>query len=196
MRNTYTALAATLAIGSCCAIGPALASPSAYNPAGIYVGAGIGSSNVRNDGYYSSNYYGFDNRNTAWQLTAGIRPISIFGVEYDYMNFGSPDSTYGPYYTSGNSSTYANALFGVGYLPLPLPMLDVYGKLGIARLYNSATVYGPGAPFYQNTTNSDFAYGVGTQVKFGNLAVRAEFERISESSGSPDMLSVGVNFTF
>ena len=127
--------------------------------------------------------------------SAGIRPISIFGVEYDYMNFGSPNGTDGPYSASG-SSTYANAVFGVGYLPLPLPMLDVYGKLGIARLYNSATVYGPGAPNYQNYTNSDFAYGIGTQIKLGNLAVRAEFERISESSGSPDMLSVGVNFTF
>ena len=193
MRITYTALAATLAIGSCCVAGPALASASPYNPAGIYVGAGIGSSNVRNDGYYSNNYYGFDSRDTAWKLTAGMRPIAIFGVEYDYMNFGSPHGTDGPYSASGNSTT-ANALFGVGYLPLPL--LDVYGKLGIARLYNSATVYGPGAPYYQNYTNSDFAYGIGTQIKLGNLAVRAEYERISESSGSPDMLSVGVNFTF
>jgi len=196
MRITYTALAAALAIGSCCVAGPALATTSIYNPAGIYLGAAIGSSNVRNDGYYSSNYYGIDNRNTAWQLTAGVRPISVVGAEYDYINFGSPNGTYGPYYSSGNSNTYANALFGVGYLPLPLPMLDVYGKLGIAKLYNSATVYGPGAPYYQNNTNTDFAYGVGTQVKFGNLAVRAEYERISENSGSPDILSVGVTFTF
>jgi opacity protein-like surface antigen len=181
MRITYTALAATLAISSCCVAGPALATTSIYNPAGIYLGAAIGSSNVRNDGYYSSNYYGIDNRNTAWQLTAGVRPISVLGAEYDYINFGSPNGTYGPYYSSGNSNT---------------PMLDVYGKLGLARLYNSATVFGPGAPYYQNNSNTDFAYGVGTQVKFGNLAVRAEYERISENSGSPDILSVGVTFTF
>jgi len=187
-------LAASLAIGSCGVIGSASASD--YNPAGFYVGAAVGQSNVRNDGYYSNNYYGFDHRDTAWQLTLGMRPIPVFGVEYDYMNFGSPNDTYGVYSTTGNSNTTANAVFGVGYLPLPLPLIDVYGKLGIARLYNSATVFGPGVPSYQNNTNSDVAYGVGTQVKFGNLAVRAEFERISDSNGSPDMLSVGVNFTF
>lgn len=196
MRITPAALAATLTIASCGVIGAASASPSAslYNPAGIYIGAGIGESNVRNDGYYSNNYYGFDNRNTAWQLTVGARPLPVFGVEYDYINFGSPNDSYGPYSTTGNSNTTASALFGVGYIVLPF--IDVYGKLGVARLQNNATVFGPGAPYNQSFTNSDMAYGIGTQMKFGHLAVRAEYERISESSGSPDMMSIGVNFTF
>jgi opacity protein-like surface antigen len=194
MRLSNTALAAALAVGSICVIGPVSASD--YNPAGIYVGAAIGQSNVRDDGYYSSDYYGFDHRDTAWQLTLGVRPISVFGVEYDYMNFGSPNSTYGPFLNSGNSDTTASALFGVGYLPIPLPMIDVYGKLGVARLQADNTVFGPGVPFTQSFTNTDFAYGVGTQVKFGNVAVRAEYERISDRDGDPDMLSVGVNYTF
>jgi predicted porin len=194
MRISNTALAAALAVGSFCVIGPVSASD--YNPAGIYVGAAVGQSNVRDDGYYSDNYYGFDHRDAAWQLTLGARPIPVLGVEYDYMNFGSPNGNYGSYYTSGNSNTTANALFGVGYLPLPLPMIDVYGKLGVARLQANNTVFGPSVPFNQNFTNTDLAYGIGSQVKFGNLAVRAEYERISDSNGDPDMLSVGVNFTF
>jgi hypothetical protein len=194
MRISNTALAAALAIGSFCVVGPASASD--YNPAGIYVGAAIGQSNVRDDGYYSTNYYGFENRDTAWQLTLGVRPIPVFGVEYDYMNFGSPNGNYGSYYTNGNSNTTANALFAVGYLPLPVSMIDVYGKVGAARLQANNTVFTPSVPFTQSFTNTDLAYGVGTQLKFGNLAVRAEYERISDSYGDPDMLSVGVNFTF
>lgn len=194
MRISNTALAAALAVGGFCVIGPVSASD--YNPAGIYVGAAIGQSNVRDDGFDSGNRYGFDNRDTAWQLTLGLRPLPVFGVEYDYMNFGSPNGNYGSYSTNGNSNTTANALFAVGYLPLPLPMIDVYGKVGAARLQANNTVFGPSIPFNQNFTNTDLAYGVGSQVKFGNIAVRAEYERISDSNGDPDMLSVGVNYTF
>ena len=194
MRIGTTALAAALAFGSSGLIGTAMASD--FNPAGVYVGAAIGESNVRNHGYYSNDYYGFDNRDTSWQLTLGVRPISVFGLEYDYINFGSPNDRYGSFYNNGGRRTQANALFGVGYLPLPLPFLDVYGKAGVARLQANTTVYGLATPFDLNYTNTDFAYGVGTQVKFGNLAVRAEFERIRDSNGDPDMLSVGVNFTF
>jgi opacity protein-like surface antigen len=194
MRNSSTALVAVLAVGACGLTMTARASD--FNPAGIYIGAGVGQSNLHSDGYYSNNYYGFSDRDTAWQLTVGARPISPVGVEYDYINFGSPSGNYGSYYTSGNSSTAANALFGVGYLPIPLPLVDIYGKLGVARLQANTTVFGPSAPFRQSFANTDLAYGVGTQMRFGNLAVRAEYERISDSGGDPDMLSVGVTFTF
>jgi|SRR5450755_1496039 len=194
MRIGTTALAAVLAFGSCCTIGPALASD--YNPAGVYVGAAVGQSNVRNNGYYSNDYYGFDNRDTSWQLTLGVRPVPVVGVEYDYMNFGSPNDTYGSFYNRGGSSTRANAVFGVGYLPLPLPFLDIYGKAGVARLQAHTMLYGAGTPFDLDYSNTDFAYGAGTQFKFGNFAVRAEYDRIRDTNGDPDMLSVGVNFIF
>ena len=45
------------------------------------------------------------------------------------------DGYYNNYYYFGpNSHPKATLLYGVGYLPLPLPFLDVYGKLGVARL--------------------------------------------------------------
>ena len=85
-------------------------------------------------------YYGFDNHATAWQLTAGVRPISPLGIEYDYIQFGSPNGYIGSSYDNG-STTRANALFAVGYLPLPVPFLDVYAKLGVARLQIDTTVF-------------------------------------------------------
>jgi len=193
MRTKATALVGLFAVGTCLAYGTSMASD--FNPAGIYFGAGIGASNVRNDGYYSSDYYGFDHRDTAWQLTLGVRPISPFGVEYDYIDFGSPGGNYDSFYTSGDSNTTASALFAVGYVPIPGPV-DIYGKLGLARLQTNTTVFGPGAPFQQNFTNSDLAYGVGAQMRFSNIAVRAEYERISDSNGDPDLFAVGVTWTF
>lgn len=192
MRIISSGLVAALAAGVCCGT----ASASDINPLGFYIGAGVGQSNVRNNGYYSSNYYGFDNRDTAWQLTVGMRPISPFGVEYDYIDFGSPSGYSGSYYTNGNSNTTASALFAVGYLPLPVPYFDVYGKIGVARLESDATVFGPNAPYRQNFTNSDLAYGAGAQWKFANIAIRAEYERIRDNSGDPDLLDVGVTWTF
>ena len=191
MRMKSKALAATLVIGACCAA--QAASASGFNPAGIYVGAGVGQSNVRNNGYDASNYYGFDNHAAAWQLTAGVRPIAPFGVEYDYINFGSPNDNYGSYSNNGDSTT-ASALFGVGYLPLPF--IDIYAKLGVARLAVNTTVFGPNAPYHLGFTNSDLAYGVGAQLKFSSLALRAEYERINDRAGDADMLAVGVTWTF
>ncbi|MFI4890970.1 MAG: porin family protein [Steroidobacterales bacterium] len=193
MHIKLAATAGILSLGAGFAAVPASASD--FNPAGIYVGVGIGQSNVRNDGYYSDTYYGFHNHDTAWQLTVGARPILPLGVEYDYINFGSPNGNYGSFYTSGDSNTTASALFAVGYLPIPGPV-DIYGKLGLARLQANTTVFGPAAPYHQSFTNSDLAYGIGAQVKFSNIAVRAEYERISDSSGDPDLLSVGVTWTF
>jgi opacity protein-like surface antigen len=193
MRRQSAIVAIALAAGACGAAGVAAASD--FNPAGIYLGAGIGQSNVRDDGYYASNYYDFHDRNTAWQLTAGVRPISPVGLEYDYIHFGSPNGYYGSYYNSGNS-TNASALFAVGYLPIPLPMIDVYGKLGLARLQTDTTVCCALSPYTLSSANTDFAYGLGAQVKFSNLALRVEYERISDHGGDPDLLDVGVTWTF
>ncbi len=193
MRTQSGILAMALAAGACGAAGVAAASD--YNPAGIYIGAAVGQSNVRNDGYDGNSYYDFHNRDTAWQLTAGVRPIAPFGVEYDYIRFGSPDGYYGSYYNNGDSTT-ANALFAVGYLPIPLPMIDVYGKLGMARLQTNTTVCCSLSPYTLSSSNTDFAYGLGAQVKFSNIALRVEYERISDRGGDPDLLDVGVTWTF
>ncbi len=118
----------------------------ADNPLGAYIGAGAGVSNVGNDNY--SNNYGYNGNfgnNLVWKVMAGIRPISIVGAELEYIDFGSNnghDGYYGNYYFFGpNSHPKATVLYGVGYLPLPLPFLDVYGKLGAARLQTDITSF-------------------------------------------------------
>jgi len=42
----------------------------------------------------------------------------------------------------------------------------------------------------------DVAYGAGVSVKLAALAVRLEYERVSQRGGDPDLLSLGVTYSF
>jgi hypothetical protein len=186
--------------------------PAAFadNAAGFYLGAGVGESDLRAAGYGNgyTDYYGYHDRQTAWKLIAGVRPIAPLGVELEYLDFGSanrnPDYYYGGNYFNGYASdAKAGVLFGVGYLPLPLPFLDVYGKAGLARLESHVTTYYDQCgtcvtptSYRSNDWTTNFAYGVGVQTKFLGLSVRAEYERISASGGDPDALTVSATWTF
>jgi hypothetical protein len=181
--------------------------------AGFYLGAAIGTSHVRSsqeivgDTGYNAD---FDERHSAWKLTAGIRPVAPLGVELEYIDFGNPSAsiTYAGFGGISQADAKALALFGLGYLPLPVPSIDVYGKLGVARLRTTATEVPPvpacpasvavcsAPPFNISDTSINVAYGAGVAGKFGSLAIRAEYERISASRGNPDLLSLGVIWTF
>jgi opacity protein-like surface antigen len=179
---------------------------------GFYVGAAVGESHVREskDILGDTDYdYEFDERHSAWKLTTGIRPIAPLGVELEYIDFGNPSTGNASYGFGGLSQADAKALtlFGLGYLPLPVPFLDVYGKLGIARSHMTATEVSPSpvcplntpcgpASFNISDWSTNFAYGAGVQGKIGSLAIRAEYERISASGGNPDLFSLGVTWTF
>src|SRR6202011_3946238 len=126
------ALAAILSVGACAAWTTARAD----NPAGFYLGAGVGYSTIRSDdsAYGLPGY--FNDHQTAWKLIAGVRPMSILGAELQYIHFGQPGHLSGNYdtgYYGRDSHPRASALFAMGYLPLPIPFFDVYGKAGIAR---------------------------------------------------------------
>jgi hypothetical protein len=182
----------------------------ADNPVGFYLGAGAGYSTVRSDdpGYGLPGYY--NDHQAAWKVIAGVRPISLVGAEFEYIDFGQPSSHhyYDVNYYGLDSHPRASALFGVGYLPLPVPFFDVYGKAGVARLQTDVTTVESGCPVStpncptplilsrQNQTDNKFAYGVGLQSKVWGVAFRAEYERISSQYGDPDALTVSATWTF
>jgi hypothetical protein len=62
-------------------------------------------------------------------LLAGLRPIDIFAVELNCIDLGQERGSIGPVGHSVDSKAYA--AFVVGYLPLPL--VDLYAKAGVAR---------------------------------------------------------------
>jgi opacity protein-like surface antigen len=208
MKRISGTLLAILAVGACAASTAALAD----NLAGFYLGAGVGYSTVRSDdsAYGLPGY--FNDHQTAWKAIAGVRPIPFLGAEYEYIDFGHPSHDYGNYNSFANygfdSHPRASALFGVGYLPLPIPFFDVYGKAGVARLQTDVTTFvGPAitCPVNQNCpanyvrhdqTYERFAYGVGVQSRAWGVTFRAEYERINSQFGDPDALTVSATWTF
>lgn len=180
---------------------------------GFYVGASVGESTVRSDNFYG--FDGFDHdHHFAWKALAGFRPLRVVGAEVEYLDFGHPGSDgtnadyYSNYYYGPDSHPRALAAFAVGYLPLPVPSLDVFGKVGAARLRTTVDGFDGGSCLpgsacpattqigSQNRWDSKFAYGVGVQSKFWGVSLRAEYERISSTYGDPDMFTVGATWGF
>jgi len=187
---------------------------------GLYLGAAVGESHVRTaqeilgDTGYD---YEFNKQHTGWKVAAGIRPISPLGVELEYIDFGNPSGPeVGGFGGLSQAGQKAVALSGVGYIPLPVPFLSLYGKLGVARLHTTTTE-DPPVPStlacsvlnncartqisfipnsYGSASTMNAAYGVGEHAKFGPVAIGAEFERLSGAGNSPSLGSLGVTFTF
>jgi len=185
------------------------AAASDFNPFGFYIGGAVGKAAVRSSISIQPPYE-FDEHDTGWKVLVGLRPIELFAAELEYVDFGHPSSTsqMGAFALYSDVLQRATTLSGLLYLPIPLSVLDVYARAGLARLESSGSPYlvctGPGPcpliiplPNFQfNRTDTDFLYGAGVQLKMSAIAVRLEYERINHSSGNPDMLSIGVTWTF
>jgi hypothetical protein len=164
----------------------------------VYLGAGVSNDNLRDIAATNSNL-----NSTNWKVWAGVRPISLFAVEADYIDLGSQSVT--SQFVSGNSSTHLNYKaftgYAVGFVPIPLPYLDVFGKVGLARWTSSGgnTVIRPpsGNQFFSLSDNgTQFAWGAGGQLHIGNLGARLEYENFSirnTSGASIVSLSVFLN---
>ena len=186
----------------------------AEDPLGLYVGASAGEAHARSE---NSSLLGgvdtfhFDHAVTGWKLFVGARPLSFLGAELAYADLGiahtaqPSDVAVADISASSRQSTVMAS--AVGYLPLPVPLLDVYGKLGFAGLSTkneyvflpsscpSGASCNPTSYRYDNWAGH-LVYGAGAQVHLGDFALRAEYERIDTSDGNPDLLSVGLVYLF
>jgi opacity protein-like surface antigen len=167
---------------------------------GLYVGAAVGASQVEAN---ASVVGDFKENHSAFKLFAGLRPISLVGAEISYMDFGHPSGSIGS--VPSDVSQKGAAAFGVLYLPVPV--VDVFVKAGLARLQSTvkSTIPGVGtcattdpncALFRLDMTDTSFAAGAGVQAKFAALAIRAEYERFDAAGGNPSLASIGLTWTF
>lgn len=181
-------VAALLAIG---ALG-LVSAPAAAQVPGVdfYIGAGLGQSDVN----LSADDLGaldFDAKDTGWKLIAGLRVASVFGAELEYIDFGKPNG-------EDSSFDYKGvAAYGLLYAPLPLPILDLYAKAGLAKVDADLSVDGLGDVSVKDT---NFTYGLGAQLKFGSFALRGEWEKFkvkeSGDSAKPSLLSLSFTKSF
>lgn len=179
-RSIVRPLLAVAALAGAAA--PALAADN-----GFYLGGAVGQANTKADVGALSD---FDKDDTGWKVFAGFRPIDLFAVEVAYTDFGSPSQSIGP--VRASADTKGASAFAMVYAPLPLPLVDVYAKAGFARIDSQID----SSSFRFDRTDTNFAWGFGGQLNFGNLSVRAEYERFKTDAGDPHLISVGVAFTF
>jgi hypothetical protein len=165
-------LAATLLLGT---TGAYAQLPDAY------VGAGV--SQARIDNIYGTGH-NFDLDHTAWKAFIGIRPIPFLGVEANYMDLGSQTRHYNGYFNGNfnvdervHVNAHAFSAFAVGFFPLPVPFLDIFGKAGAARWTFDG--HDNSSLFALDDHGTDFAWGGGAQAHFGALGLRLEYEQFN-----------------
>ena len=171
----------------------------ADNVLGFYVGGAVGHARFDASAPYVS---GFRENHSAFKVMVGLRPISLVGTELAYLDFGHPSHLNG--IISTDVTMKGAAAFGMIYLPVPV--VDIYAKGGLARLQStvSTTIVCPpmtpciaiATPGPVSRTNLGFAGGVGAQVKVGSFGVRGEYERFNAAGGNPGLFSVGLTWTF
>jgi OmpA-like transmembrane domain len=142
----------------------------------LYLGAGITRDTLKDIAATNG-----DLDSTNWKVYAGFRPMSMVAVEADYIDLGSETLNSG-----NNTSTHlqykAFAGYLVGFAPIPVPYLDVFGKIGVARWTSSGGTYLPGESgsfFSLSDHGANFAWGVGGQVHVGNFGGRLEYENFN-----------------
>jgi OOP family OmpA-OmpF porin len=166
----------------------ALAAGAAHADNGtFYVGAGIARDNLKDITATAS-----DLNSTNWKIWAGFRPISVFAIEADYIDLGS--QTINNPVTSTHVDYKAFAGYAVGYLPMPVPYLDVFGKAGLARWQSSgSTSFGGPGLFSLSDEGTAFAWGIGAQVHVGNFGGRLEYENFSiRNTNGANIVSLSV----
>jgi opacity protein-like surface antigen len=166
---------------------------------GLYAGGAVGQAQVKAS---APTFGDFNKHHSAFKVLIGARPISLVGAELAYVDFGHPSTATA--LGSADASMKGAAAFGMLYLPVPI--VDVYLKAGLARLQSTlnavssgvlCTVTAPNCQLFRlDRTNTSFAAGAGVQFKFGALAVRGEYERFNAAGGNPGLVSLGATWTF
>jgi len=148
---------------------------------GFYVGGSLAQAD---SGMRNANL-DFSDHDTGYKFFAGFRPTSLLGVEASYVDLGQPRVG------AVRASTQAVDAFVMAYLPIPV--IDVFGKVGLVSWKTDAS-----APSLSlRRTGNDLALGAGVQMNFGSLGARLEYESLNASElAKPNFVSLGLSYTF
>lgn len=150
----------------------------------FYLGAGVSKDKVSDIVQDGASFSDIDS--TSWKLFTGFRPASVVAIEADYIDLGTRSSS-SVLISDNHADANAFVAYAVGFLPIPVPFLDVFGKAGLARWrLEGSSLSSVNGPAVFSTTGTDFAWGVGTQAHVGNFGARVEYEsfRMPNTSGA------------
>jgi hypothetical protein len=158
-----------------------------------YVGAGV--TQARLDDFFGSGSH-FDLDNTAWKAFVGVRPLSLLGIEADYMSLGSENRYYG-FGSTAHADAHAFAAYAVGFLPIPIPFapVDLFAKAGAAR-WDLSGHTNPSF-FALDDHGTNFAWGFGSQAHYGPWGIRLEYEQFNvPNTNGVQAVTFDVSFRF
>jgi hypothetical protein len=148
---------------------------------GFYLGGALGQS----DSGLSAGNVNYSDTDVGYKLIAGFRPIKLLAVEVNYVDLGKTNSS------GVEAKTKAFDGFVMGFLPLPV--VDIYGKVGAVAWKTNASATG----FSLDHSGTDLAYGAGVQMHLGAVAARLEYEGFDvKQASTPTLLSLGLTYTF
>jgi hypothetical protein len=144
----------------------------------------------------------------ALRAVAAPRLGPFLGAELAHVDLGQASGHSGSFPT--DVSRKATAAFGVVYLPLPPPVLDVYLEAGLARLKSTSHLAtsrpGVGSCPWNDTTcrqtleldriDTGFAGGAGVQFRLGSWALHGEYRQFIAAGGHPGFVSLGLTWNF
>jgi hypothetical protein len=148
---------------------------------GFYVGGSLAQAD---SGVHNANL-NFSDHDTGYKFFAGVRPVSLLAVEASYVDLGQPRVG------ALRASTQAVDGFVMAYLPIPV--IDVFGKIGLVSWRTDASA--PSLSLHRS--GNDLALGAGVQMNFGALGARLEYESLNASElAKPNFISLGLTYTF
>jgi Outer membrane protein beta-barrel domain len=165
----------------------------------LYLGAGIARNTLKDIAATNA-----DLDSTSWKVFAGFRPIGLFAVEADYIDLGSQTINSSSLDTATHTHLRYKAFAGyaVGFAPIPVPYLDVFGKLGLARWNASGgstnTIFPATSSFLSRSDQgTQFAWGVGAQLHAGHIGGRLEYENFNiRNTNGANVVSLSVFLNF
>jgi hypothetical protein len=129
------------------------------------------------------------------KLIGGMRPLDSFAIEANYVDLGTTRAPLNIFCITApcpsriDIDTQALSVSAVGLFTLPL--VDLYGRVGVARWESEREIL-----VSQKDEGTDPTYGAGVQVRLGSFALRVEYERFELGDDSVDLRSIGFTYTF
>ena len=154
---------------------------------GFYLG--VASSDVSSDYAVSSVSASGADDDRGLKAIVGFRPLDKFAIEANYVDFGETHVpiSFPPSTLSIDSEAISVSAVGL----IPLPLVDLYGRLGMAHWESKTEFLGT-----RKESGTDPTYGAGAQFRVGSFALRLEYERFDFDDDSADLVSVGFTYTF
>ena len=155
---------------------------------GFYLG--LASSDVSSDYALSSISPAGADDDRGLKAIAGFRLLDSFAIEANYVDMGE---TTVPITFPASTLTIDSQALSVSAVGLiALPLVDLYGRVGMARWDSEASLLGAST----KESGTDPTYGAGAQFRVGSFALRLEYERFDFDDDSSDLVSVGFTYTF